>query len=105
MTHRILKLFRWQIRFSIPLWGQDSIVWRRDGYLGITINEIWGCSLTGKKAPAKLSLAGSTLCHGIATVPYNTHYLYATMRTSQFHLTSDSPIAFTSFSWWKGDSP
>lgn len=100
MTHRILKLFRWQFHLD-DKYGPEALVWRRDGYQGITIHELWGSSLFGHKSGARLVHLGVVLAEGRALYPFNTFYGHNHMHTAQFHLESRAPIAFVSFSWWK----
>ncbi len=103
MTHRILKLFRWQFHLD-DKYGPQSLVWQRDGYRGVTIHELWGSSLFGRKQDAKLVHLGYSLAEGRCSSSFNTFHPHAHMHTSQFNLESDAPIAFVSFSWWK-DTP
>ena len=103
MTHRILKLFRWQFHLD-EKYGPLSPVWRRDGYRGVTIHELWGSSLFGRiRYTARLVHLGTTLAEGHFRTGYNAPYENAHMHTAQFNLESDAPIAFVSFSWWKED--
>lgn len=102
MTHRILKLFRWQFHLD-DKYGPEALVWRRDGYRGVTVHELWGRRLTGRKQDARLVHLGIDVAHGQTSSPYNAPYAETHMHTSQFNLESDAPIAFASFSWWKED--
>jgi hypothetical protein len=100
MTHRILKLFRWQLHLD-EKYGPHSLVWRKDGYLGVTIHELWGSSLFGRETGARLVHLGGTLAEGRVHTGYNAPYHHAHMHTAQFNLESSAPIAFVSFSWWR----
>lgn len=105
MTHRILKLFRWQFHWTTPLWKSNPIVWRKDGYNGVTIHKLWGYGLFGDRYLAQLTHLGYSLAEGYCSRPFNTFCPHANMRTAQFHLRTSAPIAFVSFSWWKEESP
>lgn len=103
MTHRILKLFRWQFHLD-DKYGPHSLVWRRDGYRGVTIHQLWGHRLFGRtRYLARLVHLGGALAEGHFHTDYNAPYEQAHMHTCQFHLESDAPIAFVSFSWWRED--
>lgn len=102
MTHRILKLFRWQFHLD-EKYGPNALVWRRDGYRGVTIHALWGSNLLGDKYPAKLVHLDYSLAEGRCSSSFNTFYPHSHMHTAQFHLKTDAPIAFVSFSWWKED--
>ena len=100
MTHRILKLFHWQFDLD-EKYGPHSLVWRKNGYRGVTIHELWGSSLFGHKSDARLVHLGVPLAEGRCSSSFNTFYPHAHMHTAQFNLESSAPIAFVSFSWWR----
>jgi hypothetical protein len=102
MTHRILKLFRWQFHLD-DKYGPHSLVWRKDGYNGVTIHKLWGSSLSGDKYPAQLAHLGYSLASGRCSRTFNTFCPHDYMDAAQFRLKSSAPIAFVSFSWWKGE--
>lgn len=81
MTHRILKLFRWQFHLD-DKYGPHSLVWRKNGYRGVTVHEMWSADLFGRKSMARLVHLGITLFEARLHTAYNAEYHEAHMHTA-----------------------